>query len=110
MSNRKYLGEFEFLVVAAVLGLKQEAYSLSIRDRLSERVPGRSISTGAVYSTLTRLEEKGLLESWLGDPTPERGGKPKRFYRVRAEGEIALRNSVESRAGLVGSLIPASEG
>lgn len=73
------LGEFEQLVLLAVLRLGGNAYAVSVRDEI-ERCTGRAISRGSVYSTLERLEHKEYLRSWLADPTRERGGRAKRVY------------------------------
>ena len=79
------LGEFEQIVLLAILRLGEEAYGVTIRRELQERT-GREPSPGALYTTLDRLEEKGLLRSHLGDPTPQRGGRAKRFFKVTARG------------------------
>src|SRR5215475_10343917 len=87
-----FLGEFEQIVLMAVLRLGEEAYAVPIREEI-ERRTGRDASRGAVYITLDRLEKKGYLESWLADPTPERGGRAKRYHRVTATGATALKRS-----------------
>ena len=92
MKNPIRLGEFEQLALLAVLQLGNEAYGGSVLEVLEERA-AREASVSAVYITLTRLEEKGLVESWMGDPTEERGGKAKRFFRVTAEGVDVLQHS-----------------
>ena len=74
------LGGFEMSVLVAIIHLEGLGYSVSIAEAIRE-LTGRSANLGAVYATLDRLEKKGLISSSLGDPTPERGGKPKRFYR-----------------------------
>lgn len=79
------LGEFEFLVLLAVLRLGDGAYAVPVVDEIRERT-GRAPSRAAVYVTLQRLEDAGLVESRLGDPLPERGGKARRYVRVRPEG------------------------
>jgi PadR family transcriptional regulator len=86
------LGEFEQLVLLAVLRLGDSAYPVTIRQEIEERT-GRSVSRGAIYITLDRLEKKGYLTSWLADPTAERGGRAKRYYEVRPVGATALRQS-----------------
>jgi PadR family transcriptional regulator len=86
------LGEFEQLVLLAVLRLGDSAYPVTIRQEIEERT-GRSVSRGAIYITLDRLEKKGYLASWLADPTAERGGRAKRYYEVRPVGATALRQS-----------------
>jgi PadR family transcriptional regulator, regulatory protein PadR len=89
MSNRDYLGEFEHIVVLALLRLSDQAYGVTVRQEIEVRT-GREISIGAVYATLVRLETKGFVHSYLGDPTPERGGRSKRFFRVTAKGLAAV--------------------
>ena len=83
------LGGFEELVLLAVAALRSAGYGVSIQQQLEEET-GHAISLGAVYTTLDRLERKGLVASKLGAPTAERGGKPKRLYRVTAAGSTAL--------------------
>jgi DNA-binding PadR family transcriptional regulator len=86
------LGEFEQTVLLAIVHLGGESYAVPIVDEI-ERRTGRSVSRAAVYVTLRRLEEKGLLSSWLGDSTPERGGKARRHVKLEAEGARALREA-----------------
>ena len=90
--GRQRLGEFETSVLLAILHLRGRGYGVSIADEI-ERRTGKSVSFGAVYATLDRMQKKGLISSELGEPTPERGGKPKRFYRINAPGEHALREA-----------------
>jgi DNA-binding PadR family transcriptional regulator len=85
-------GDFEQLVLLAVLRLGDDAYAVPVRREIATRT-GRAPARGAVYVTLDRLEEKGYLESRLGDPVPERGGRPRRYYRVRPAGVRALEHS-----------------
>jgi PadR family transcriptional regulator PadR len=92
MGTRPPLGEFEQVVLLAVLRLEQGAYAVPVRREIETRTR-RSVTRGALYVTLERLEDKGYLESWLAEPTPERGGRAKRFYRVRHAGLAALRQS-----------------
>ena len=87
------LGEFEVVVLLAILRLGDQAYGTTVRDEI-ERRTGRAVSRGAVYITFERLEDKGLLKSAVGEPLPERGGRPRRFYRVSARGMKALRSSL----------------
>ena len=87
-----HLREFEFVVLLAVLALDGEAFPLAIRDEI-ERRSGRAPSRAAVFITLERLEEKGLLVSRFGAATPVRGGRPKRFFRLTAAGLRASRQS-----------------
>ena len=86
------LGEFEQLVLLAVLHLDGEVYALPIVQAIEER-SGRSVDRTAVYVTLRRLEGRGYLESWMSEPRPERGGKARRCVRVTPEGAEALRNA-----------------
>jgi PadR family transcriptional regulator, regulatory protein PadR len=79
------LGEFEYLLLTAAVRLGEEAYGAAIRREVEEAT-GRRCSIGALYTTLDRLEMKGLLKTWMGDPTPQRGGRPKRMARVTAKG------------------------
>ena len=85
MPGRDYLGEFEHLIVLALLRLEDRAYGVTVRQEIELRTK-REVSIGAVYATLDRLETKGYVKSRLGDPTPERGGRSKRFFRVTAKG------------------------
>lgn len=87
------VGQFEQIVLTAILSLRDEAYGVSIHQKASQLAAPKKISLGAVYVTLDRLEDKGLVRSWLSDPTPERGGRSKRFYRLEALGERALEES-----------------
>lgn len=93
MNGRGYLGELELMLLLAVIHLGDDAYGVPIARHL-EMERGRSVSVGSVYAALERLEGKGLITSSLGDPTPERGGKAKRFFRVTKEG---LRQAQETR-------------
>jgi PadR family transcriptional regulator PadR len=90
MANKEsYLGEFEHVVMLSVLSLKDNAYGVTIRQNLKEKV-GRDVAIGALYSTAERLEKKGLLSSKRGEAAPERGGKAKRYFSVTALGMSAL--------------------
>jgi PadR family transcriptional regulator, regulatory protein PadR len=86
------LGDFEQLVLMGVLRLDTEAYGAAIRQEIHARC-GRDVSINAVYTTLDRLERKGLLKSWTGEPTPQRGGRRRKFYALRPAGLAALRNA-----------------
>ena len=87
-----YIGEFEQLVLMTILRLGEQAYGATVRDEIADRV-GRDVSLSAVYTTLERLEDKKLLRSWMGDPTPQRGGRRKRYFAMTAAGERALQAS-----------------
>jgi PadR family transcriptional regulator, regulatory protein PadR len=89
MFGRDYLGEFEHIVLLALIRLEDQAYGVTVRLEIQSRIR-REVSIGAVYSTLNRLETKGFLKSFHGDPTPERGGRSKRFFRVTAKGVAAV--------------------
>ena len=86
------LGDFEQLVLLAVLRLDDGAYGAALRQEIHAR-SGRNVSINAVYTTLDRLERKGLLKSWTGDPTPERGGRRRKFYALRPAGITALQHA-----------------
>src|SRR5687768_18236811 len=86
------LGEFEQLVLLAIVHLRKEAYAIPIVDEIQRRT-GREVSRAAVYVTLRRLEEKGLISSWLGEPTAERGGKGRRFVATDPDGLRARREA-----------------
>jgi PadR family transcriptional regulator, regulatory protein PadR len=89
---RADLGDIEHLVLLAILRLGREAYGIPILDEVSTR-SGRDVSRATVYVALKRLEQKGLVTSRLGESTPERGGRAKRFFRLRPAGLKALRDS-----------------
>jgi DNA-binding PadR family transcriptional regulator len=89
MSKRDYLGEFEHIVLLAVLRLGDQAYGVTVRREIEART-NREVSIGAIYATLDRLEAKGYVRSRPGDPTPERGGRSKRFFRVTPQGMSAV--------------------
>jgi len=89
------LGEFEYLLLSAAARLGEEAYGAAIREDL-KRTAGRRCSIGALYTTLDRLEAKGLIETWMGDPTPQRGGRPKRLVRLTGAGRRAASEFYEA--------------
>lgn len=95
--SQDYLGEFEQMVLLSVMRRGDEAYGLAVKDEL-ESVAGRTPSSGALYTTLDRLEKKGLLESWAGEATDARGGRPRRYFRLTADGQTSL---VRSRSTLL---------
>jgi DNA-binding PadR family transcriptional regulator len=92
MARTESTGSFEQLVLTAILTL-QDAYGVSIHAKVADLACPKSVSLGAVYVTLDRLEDKGMVSSWLSEPTAERGGRSKRCYRLEAAGERALRES-----------------
>ena len=90
--SQDYLGEFEQMVLLSIMRLDAEAYGLAIRNEL-EGVAGRRPSSGALYTTLDRLERKGLIESSAGEGTRERGGRARRYVEVTPEGQMQLARS-----------------
>ena len=84
------LGEFEQIVLMSVVRLESEAYGATIRRDIETRT-SRRLSISAVYTTLDRLEQKGLVRSWIGEPTPERGGRRTRHFALEASGARALK-------------------
>ncbi|MBA4054961.1 MAG: PadR family transcriptional regulator [Marivirga sp.] len=86
---KQYIGEFEELVLLTIASLGDDAYGVSIQEDIEKRTE-RRISIGALHSTITRLEEKGLIKSWLGDPTQERGGRRKRLFEITHLGKVSL--------------------
>jgi PadR family transcriptional regulator PadR len=104
MSPRQYPGEFEQVVLLTVARLKDEAYGMAIRQEIADRT-GRDVGIGSVYSALDRMEAKGFVSSALGDPTPERGGRAKRYYRLERAGVSALYRAREMFASLWDGLV-----
>ena len=92
MSKGDYLGEFEQLVLLALLRVGEGAYGMTVRREIEERA-SRNVSIGAVYATLDRLEEKGLVKSHPGEPTDARGGRAKKCFRMTGAGARALERS-----------------
>jgi DNA-binding PadR family transcriptional regulator len=103
VANTPALGEFEQIILLAILRLAGDAYGVSIRSEI-EKCTGRVPAPGAVYTTLDRLEEKGLVRSRTGDPTPERGGRSKRYFTVSASGLKALTQAQRSYQRLLEGL------
>ena len=91
------LGEFEYLIITAASGLGDQAYGAAIRDAIEETA-GRKCSVGALYTTLDRLETKGLVETWMGEATQQRGGRAKRMVRVTGEGAAAAKDFYDAVA------------
>jgi PadR family transcriptional regulator PadR len=107
MARPPSVGQFEQLVLTAVLTLKEDAYGVTIHEKVGELARPKSISLGAVYVTLDRLEDKGLVSSWLSEPTGERGGRAKRCYRMEALGERALQESTATAQRIFDALVEA---
>ena len=103
MPKPNYLGEFELLVMLTVIRLGEGAYGVPIA-RMIEQQTGRDVAFGTVYATLERLQKKGFVCSNLGDATPERGGRAKRYFRVTSTGLRTVRETKQSLIKLWGDL------
>jgi|SRR5580704_9699798 PadR family transcriptional regulator PadR len=97
------LGEFEQIVLLAIMRLGENAYGVTLREEIRART-NRHPTPGAVYTTVDRLEEKGLVSSRFGDPTPLRGGRAKRFFKVTAKGIAAVAQAQRSYQRLLDGL------
>lgn len=95
MPNRKTLGEFEQLLLLAVQRLNEDAYGVTMRREIEERT-GRSVTLGAIYPTMDRLEAKGFVRSSMSAPTPERGGRSRRYFKLEPAGREALAQAREA--------------
>jgi DNA-binding PadR family transcriptional regulator len=93
MAERSYLGELELMILLSVVGLGEEAYGVPISHEIEKHV-GREVSLGSVYAALERLAARGLVASRMGESTPERGGKARRYFRVT---KVGLRQMQETR-------------
>lgn len=105
MKSEKNLGEFEIIVLAAILRQGEGAYGASIKREIEER-SGRTSSLGALYATLTRLETKGLVASRFGEATAKRGGRAKRYYTIEPLGRAQLERSILSMQKMVQGIMP----
>jgi DNA-binding PadR family transcriptional regulator len=105
MPKTDSVGQFEQLVLAAILSLRENAYGVTIHAKVDQLAHPKTASLGAVYVTLDRLEDKGFISSWLSDPTPERGGRAKRCYRLEALGERALQESAITAKRIFESIV-----
>ena len=103
MNPAPSLGEFEQIVLLAILRVGESAYGVTIRSEIEART-GRDPAPGALYTTLDRLEEKGLVASRMGDPTPQRGGRAKRFFQVTGVGIDAVARAQTSYRSLLEGL------
>ena len=108
MSKRSYLGEMELMVLLAVVRLGDDAYGVPISKELLN-LAGRDVALGSIYAALDRIQQKGLVTSFLGNPTPERGGRAKRYFRITPGGLRALRMTRTALTNLW-SGIPLLEG
>jgi PadR family transcriptional regulator PadR len=103
MKQGELLGSLEHIVLLALVRVDQNAYGMTVRREI-EQCTGRNISIGAVYATLERLQAKGFVTSFTGEPTPERGGRAKRVFRVEAAGMRALQISRETIVSMTAGL------
>jgi DNA-binding PadR family transcriptional regulator len=99
----KNLGEFEQIVLLALLRLGEDAYGAAIRQEIEKRTK-REFSIGAVYTTLDRMEKQGLIRSWIGEPTAQRGGRRKKYFVLQPEGQQALAESYRVFKGMTAGL------
>lgn len=97
------LGEFEQLVLLSLVRLGPEAYGATVRREIEGRA-GRHLSISAVYTTLERLEQKGLVRSWIGEPTPQRGGRRRKHFELLPRGAQALKAAYDAFAGMTAGL------
>ncbi len=97
-------GQFEQVVLAAVQLLQEKAYGRAIYKKVCELCREREVNLGGVYVTLERLTQKGFLKSWMADPTPERGGRAKRYYKLLPPGSRALQESYGTSERIHGAL------
>jgi PadR family transcriptional regulator PadR len=104
MPSERGLGEFEQIVLLAILRLSNNAYGVTVRAEI-KACTGREPAPGALYTTLDRLEEKGMVSSRLGDPTPQRGGRPKRYFTVSAIGMEAVAHAQRCYQRLLDGLV-----
>lgn len=101
----KNLGDFEYLILLAILRLRKDAYGATVHQEI-ERRTGRSVAIGAVYTGLARLERQGLIASRVGEPTPRRGGRRKKFYRLAPPGADAVARSYDEYRRMVEGIEP----
>jgi PadR family transcriptional regulator PadR len=94
-----YIGEFEELVLLTIASLGKDAYGVTVKEDIEKR-SNRTISLGALHTTITRLEEKRYIKSWLGEPTQERGGRRKRYFEVTHQGKVELHQMKDLRSEL----------
>jgi len=104
------LGQFEQMVLTAIVALDGNAYGVTIHAKVEELSKPRKVTRGAVYATLDRLEDKRLIASWLSEPTRERGGRSRRHYRLEKTGENALRESAQTARRMYESIADSLRG
>ena len=105
MPKGAFLGEFELYVMGALVRLGDDAYGVTIRQEIEDQC-GRSVAIGAVYATLSRLEEKGYVTFTISDPTPIPGGRSKKFARLSSEGRRALKHATSMLQRILPGLVP----
>jgi PadR family transcriptional regulator, regulatory protein PadR len=103
MPRGELLGSLEQIVLIALVRLEPNAYGMTVRREIEERT-GRTLSIGAVYATLERLQTKGYVRSFVGEPTAERGGRGKRLFRIEVAGHLALRTTQETMRRMTAGL------
>jgi DNA-binding PadR family transcriptional regulator len=109
MAKGDNLGEFEQLILTALMILRENAYGMTIHEQMEKLASGlRLVSLGAVYTTLDRLEKKGYVRSWFGGATEERGGRSKRFFEITGSGELAVKNALKVAGNMLRELGYAS--
>ena len=101
MASPVFVGQFEQIILTAVLSLGDNAYGVTVHAKAQALSHPKSVSLGAVYATLDRLEDKRLISSWLSEPTAERGGRSRRHYKLERTGEQALRESASTAQRIV---------
>jgi len=109
MGKGEFLGEFEQMVLLAILRLGENAYGMTVRREL-EQTASRNVTFGTVYGTLERLEEKGFVTSSHADPEPVRGGRARRYFKVEPTGELALARARDMMGRLWEGISLASDG
>jgi PadR family transcriptional regulator PadR len=97
------ISDLEVLALAALLRLGEEAYGIAIKEDIAART-GRDVSIGSLYKALQRLEDRGLVDAWIGEPTSVRGGRAKKHFRVLPAGREALEASLRSLQNMVDGL------
>jgi len=106
MPRSDSLGQFEQLVLTAVVTLGNQAYGVTIHQKVKDLASSKAITLGAIYVTLDRLQDKGYVSSWLSEPTAARGGRAKRCYQMEASGERALKESIATAHRMASSVRP----
>jgi PadR family transcriptional regulator PadR len=109
MRARGHFGEWELMVILAVMRLGEDAYGVPICREIEEQT-GREVAVGSVYATLERLQEKGFVSSELGEPTAERGGRAKRFFRITVTGVREVRKTQRALMNLWNGLLQLERG